>query len=164
MPTSTGLQALAASGSEPLPNLDPTPPWTAAGNCVDSYRLLDATLLPRSRKRSEAVDALTLLCDKCPVRQQCREYGIATKSWGIWGGVELQNGEIPRHRRPAPRPRHHRHHLAEQRSHPLGRITHPPRRESHRAHRNHLSCFPRTTRPGSPLGKSHADPGTERSS
>lgn len=101
MPTSTELQALAASAPEPLPHLDPTPPWTASSNCVDSYHLLDATLLPRSRERSDAVEALTALCDQCPVRRLCREYGIATRSWGVWGGVELQNGRIPRHRSPA---------------------------------------------------------------
>ena len=99
MPTSSELQALATSAPDPLPRLDPTPPWTAASSCVDSYHLLDAALLPRSRERSEAVEALTEMCDQCPVSRLCREYGVATKSWGIWGGIELQNGEIPRHRR-----------------------------------------------------------------
>lgn len=32
------------------------------------------------------------LCAGCPVKQQCYEYGVASGSWGIWGGVTLNDG------------------------------------------------------------------------
>jgi hypothetical protein len=38
-----------------------------------------------------AVDAM---CLSCPVAAQCLEYGRETKSWGVWGGVYLTDGEI----------------------------------------------------------------------
>lgn len=33
------------------------------------------------------------LCKRCPVRIQCLNYGVQTKSMGIWGGRWLQNGK-----------------------------------------------------------------------
>ena len=32
------------------------------------------------------------ICSSCEVKQLCYEYGVATDSWGIWGGVTLNNG------------------------------------------------------------------------
>ena len=38
------------------------------------------------------------ICSTCPVKQECLEYGIDTKSYGIWGGITLRNG-IPNRKR-----------------------------------------------------------------
>jgi WhiB family redox-sensing transcriptional regulator len=38
------------------------------------------------------------ICFACPVKVECLEYGIDTKSYGIWGGVTLRNG-IPNRKR-----------------------------------------------------------------
>ena len=38
------------------------------------------------------------ICSTCPVKQECLEYGIDTKSYGIWGGITLRNG-IPNKKR-----------------------------------------------------------------
>lgn len=38
------------------------------------------------------------ICFTCPVKVECLEYGIDTKSYGIWGGVTLRNG-IPNRKR-----------------------------------------------------------------
>jgi WhiB family redox-sensing transcriptional regulator len=32
------------------------------------------------------------LCATCAVKRECYEYGVATESWGIWGGVTLNDG------------------------------------------------------------------------
>lgn len=38
------------------------------------------------------------ICSTCPVKVECLEYGIDTKSYGIWGGITLRNG-IPNRKR-----------------------------------------------------------------
>ena len=40
--------------------------------------------------------AIDELCGRCPVRKICFAIGISDKSWGVWGGVYLENGEISR--------------------------------------------------------------------
>lgn len=40
--------------------------------------------------------AIDLLCSECPVRKICFAIGISDKSWGVWGGVYLENGDISR--------------------------------------------------------------------
>jgi len=30
------------------------------------------------------------ICSTCSVKKQCLEYGIATNSYGVWGGVTLR--------------------------------------------------------------------------
>lgn len=32
------------------------------------------------------------ICGTCKVRKECFEYGQATSSWGVWGGITLSNG------------------------------------------------------------------------
>ena len=36
------------------------------------------------------------LCSICPVAKQCFAAAVATKSWGVRGGVYLENGKISR--------------------------------------------------------------------
>lgn len=33
------------------------------------------------------------ICNKCSIKTKCFEYGIATKSYGIWGGINLYEGK-----------------------------------------------------------------------
>lgn len=42
--------------------------------------------------RTPTLRAAKELCATCPVKQECYEYGVATMSWGIWGGVTLNDG------------------------------------------------------------------------
>lgn len=32
------------------------------------------------------------ICDSCQVKKLCYEYGVASGSWGVWGGVTLSDG------------------------------------------------------------------------
>jgi hypothetical protein len=36
------------------------------------------------------------LCMSCPVARDCFATGVSQKSWGVWGGIYLENGEISR--------------------------------------------------------------------
>lgn len=38
--------------------------------------------------------AIDELCSNCPVKKICFAIGISDKSWGVWGGVYLESGEI----------------------------------------------------------------------
>ena len=37
--------------------------------------------------RGESCDQAKAICHECPVMYQCREYGIANETIGIWGGL-----------------------------------------------------------------------------
>lgn len=67
--------------------------WMIQGNCVDR---LDVEWVPGAdgngrwpAKDSPSRQIAREFCGDCPVRKQCLEYGIATKSMGIWGGSYL---------------------------------------------------------------------------
>jgi len=34
------------------------------------------------------------ICGTCAVRKQCLDYGVATRSWGVWGGFTLNDGRL----------------------------------------------------------------------
>ena len=34
------------------------------------------------------------MCSGCPVARQCFAIGVSQKSWGVWGGIYLEDGEI----------------------------------------------------------------------
>lgn len=34
------------------------------------------------------------MCAGCPVARQCFAIGVSQKSWGVWGGIYLEDGEI----------------------------------------------------------------------
>lgn len=36
------------------------------------------------------------ICEKCPIRSACYEYGTATGQSGVWGGVDLDQGRVVR--------------------------------------------------------------------
>lgn len=40
----------------------------------------------------EVRNIVTEMCDTCPVREACLEYGVSHKSQGVWGGVYLEDG------------------------------------------------------------------------
>lgn len=32
------------------------------------------------------------MCESCPVNEQCYNYAVETRSWGIWAGKDFKNG------------------------------------------------------------------------
>jgi len=42
------------------------------------------------------------ICQECPVRQQCLEFALAGREFGIWGGLTEQERKPPRKRRGRP--------------------------------------------------------------
>lgn len=50
-------------------------------------------------KYEENVDlrpAIDNLCFSCPVARMCLAVGVSQKTWGVWGGVYLEDGKISR--------------------------------------------------------------------
>lgn len=45
---------------------------------------------------SDHLEQALRLCQTCPVQSQCRDFGVATKSVGVWGGVLLREGRPSR--------------------------------------------------------------------
>ena len=51
---------------------------------------------PRAKIRlKKFVEEAAEHCGGCPVRQECLEYGRATKSFGVFGGVLLKSSRAP---------------------------------------------------------------------
>lgn len=84
----------APRGTVPLPSLADQP-WLAGAECAD-HPEVDA-VGPDTRRLGQTSLAWTgpikALCDRCPVTTQCLAYGVATKSYGVWGGVLLERGK-----------------------------------------------------------------------
>ncbi len=66
--------------------------WQLEAACVDTdpeYFFDDAELSYRDDEIAKIVDKL---CASCKVRKECFNYGVQTKSYGVWGGFYLKNG------------------------------------------------------------------------
>ena len=71
-------------------------PWRADAACRDADPDL---FFPSVAERPETKDAregrAKAICRDCPVREECLEYALRKREpWGIWGGVEFDNGKI----------------------------------------------------------------------
>ena len=64
--------------------------WADRGNCVnqDTNKWFD--LYEENPQIRPTVDGI---CDSCPVQKNCLIYGYLTNSWGVWGGVYLEDGK-----------------------------------------------------------------------
>jgi WhiB family transcriptional regulator, redox-sensing transcriptional regulator len=68
------------------------PSWLSAAAC----RSTDPELffpLSESGKALEQIAEAKVICAACPVRHQCLEFALRTRSQGIWGGLT----ELERH-------------------------------------------------------------------
>jgi hypothetical protein len=77
-----------AQRTEPvaLAYFPPDQEWRGLARCRGS----EVDFAPDSKM--EARSAL-LICQSCPVRAQCLDYGTATRSSGVWGGKWLAYGK-----------------------------------------------------------------------
>ncbi len=67
------------------------PDWRVLANCRDSE---PAIFFESADEDSVGVDTAKGVCELCTVRNQCRDYALATEeAYGIWGGL------TPRERR-----------------------------------------------------------------
>jgi WhiB family redox-sensing transcriptional regulator len=67
--------------------------WQRRGNCADPA--VPTRVFFPGRGDQESLEAARAICTDCPVRQRCLEYGLATNSSGIWGGLsELERQQL----------------------------------------------------------------------
>jgi len=69
--------------------------WKEEANCLNKPLDLFFNLYEDYPKIAERVDAM---CDECPVKQMCLEYGIEHDETGVWGGRYLLLGKYSRSR------------------------------------------------------------------
>lgn len=67
--------------------------WTTRAACdgLDTEKFFDKYL----QDEGVAIE-VGLICGVCPVKRQCLNAGMDTKSTGIWGGHWLQGGKVIR--------------------------------------------------------------------
>lgn len=71
-------------------SLPPPPAWQQDASCAQvGTELADDVWFPEHGGPNRAA---TAICAACPVKAPCLAYGVATKSFGIWGGVGLWFG------------------------------------------------------------------------
>ena len=69
--------------------------YATKGNCLGHPHHM---WFPELGDRGSSSLEAKKICSTCPVKVECLEYGIDTKSYGIWGGITLRNG-IPNRKR-----------------------------------------------------------------
>lgn len=69
-------------------------PWKGLANC------LGMGTEPFFPERGDSVTEGKRICFGCVVREECLEYGMRTRSSGMWGGVILDHGK-PKKRKAA---------------------------------------------------------------
>jgi hypothetical protein len=57
--------------------------WMSAAACKD----IPTNIFFPTRGDIHSLRAAQAICDVCPVREPCRDYGIRNKLLGVWGGV-----------------------------------------------------------------------------
>lgn len=67
--------------------------WKEDAACLDFDRELFFDKYEEDVALRPAIDEF---CGECPVARQCFAVGISQKSWGVWGGIYLEDGKISR--------------------------------------------------------------------
>jgi len=71
------------------------PKWQQSAACRGKTEMF----FPDRTATHQDVRDAKRICAACPVRAECREYGL-TSRWGIWGGLdEKERRELKRQRR-----------------------------------------------------------------
>lgn len=67
--------------------------WMKRGLCSKNEMALEL-FFEEYLKSRKTYDLVNATCKACPVRKACLNYGILTKSTGVWGGKWLQTGTV----------------------------------------------------------------------
>lgn len=89
------MAALTKTESSIYDRVRPPGSWAEKAICAD-FDGPDYADPPNAETAARAASS----CLACPVRPECGAYGRASRGWGVWGGVWLENGKA----RPLPRP------------------------------------------------------------
>jgi hypothetical protein len=67
--------------------------WKDDADCLD----YDTNLFFEKYEEDESLrPAIDKLCSECPLVRHCFAVGVSEKSWGVWGGIYMENGKISR--------------------------------------------------------------------
>ena len=71
--------------------------WIERAHCANG-NVKTSTFFEKYEKGDDRVKRKTIaMCESlCPVKNECLEYGMKTKSVGLFGGQYLENGRIVR--------------------------------------------------------------------
>ena len=65
-----------------LPN---RPEWQSRGECNG----FDPNIFFVNANEKSKMRQAQSICNRCPVKKECRDYGVSTGQEGIWGGLLL---------------------------------------------------------------------------
>lgn len=65
--------------------------WTSDAKCLDHDTNIFFEIYEDNEMVRPTVDKI---CAECPVRRRCFAEGVNGKSWGVWGGVYLEDGSV----------------------------------------------------------------------
>lgn len=75
------------------PIVAPAPGWQEDASCRGtSVEVADA--MSDCLSQRQASELVGRLCASCPVRQECFDFGRATRGWGFHGGIVLREGRV----------------------------------------------------------------------
>jgi hypothetical protein len=65
--------------------------WKQKGSCLGFNTELFFDKYEDDKELRKNIDTV---CSNCPIARQCFAIGVSQKSWGVWGGIYLEDGEI----------------------------------------------------------------------
>jgi len=68
-------------------------------NCKDQPTIWWFPEWPPTREKTRQWKQAKAICSECDMKKECLAYGQSTYSYGIWGGVTLQNGRIDKRKK-----------------------------------------------------------------
>lgn len=79
--------------------------WRSGAACREADEVTSFVLTEASTQAEIGARDLEDLCGACPVAYQCLSTGVASRAYGVWGGLVLENGK-PAALRPTKRASH----------------------------------------------------------
>lgn len=71
--------------------------WPVLGTCGKMRNKDLFLLVGKGREQAEQRRRAIAVCDRCPVRQACRDFAVSTgQSSGIWGGQDMSCPSAPK--------------------------------------------------------------------
>jgi len=67
--------------------------WTEQAACIGEDTDIFFDMYEENPDKRHIIDSL---CMSCPVQRECFATGLSFRSWGVWGGAYLVDGDVDR--------------------------------------------------------------------